>query len=280
VPHGRTDNGGPNDRGTWHDVPDWASEIWLGLADRYAAILDKHPKAASLKQAQYLGTLGTGNHFIELCLDQNDHVWVMLHSGSRGLGNRIGQYFIEKAKEEMRKYFISLQDMDCAYLVEKSELFDDYIDAVSWAQDFALRNRLAMMDQILLAIQPLLPPYAVTETVVNCHHNYVARENHGGKNVLVTRKGALRAREGDLGIIPGSMGTGSFIVRGKGNPDSFCSCSHGAGRRMSRADAKKEHHPRRSCRGNRARRVPKRCRCNRGIACRVQRHRCRDRGSN
>jgi tRNA-splicing ligase RtcB len=240
VPHGRTDNGGKNDRGTWHDVPDWASEIWLGLADRYAAILDKHPKAASLKQAQYLGTLGTGNHFIELCLDQNDHVWVMLHSGSRGLGNKIGRYFIEKAKEEMRKYFISLQDMDCAYLVEKSELFDDYIDAVSWAQDFALRNRLAMMDQILLAIQPLLPPYAVTETVVNCHHNYVARENHGGKNVLVTRKGAVRARDGDLGIIPGSMGTGSFIVRGKGNPDSFCSCSHGAGRRMSRTEAKQK----------------------------------------
>jgi tRNA-splicing ligase RtcB len=174
-------------------------------------------------------------------LDEEDHVWVMLHSGSRGVGNRIGTYFIEKAKKEMERYYIGdlLPDKDLAYLVEHSEIFDDYMAAVGWAQDFALENRKAMMDAVLGVLKKLLPPFSITETAVNCHHNYVARENHFGSNVWVTRKGAVRARKGDLGIIPGSMGTGSFIVEGLGNADSFCSCSHGAGRKMSRTEAKK-----------------------------------------
>jgi tRNA-splicing ligase RtcB len=242
VPHGRTDNGGKNDRGAWGSAPADQAARWSVLADQYDAIIAKHPKAASRKTAEFVGTLGTGNHFIELCLDENDAVWVMLHSGSRGVGNKIGQYFIDKAKEEMRRYFIDkyLADQDCAYLVEHTQLFDDYVEAVHWAQEFASENRKAMMAQTLSAVRTVLPEFSVTETAVNCHHNYISRENHFGANVIVTRKGAVRAREGDLGIIPGSMGTGSFIVRGLGNPDSFCSCSHGAGRRISRHQARKE----------------------------------------
>jgi len=241
VPHGRTDNGGKNDRGAWHDVPEAVAARWAVLADRYNAIIAKHPKAASFNNARHMGSLGTGNHFIEICLDEDDHVWVMLHSGSRGVGNRIGTYFIEKAKEEMRRYYIDkfLPDQDLSYLVEHSELFDDYMEAVHWAQDFAMENRLAMMEATLAAMRKHLPPFTVTKEAINCHHNYVARENHFGANVFVTRKGAVRARFGDLGIIPGSMGTGSFIVRGRGNADSFCSCSHGAGRAMSRGQARK-----------------------------------------
>jgi tRNA-splicing ligase RtcB len=241
VPHGRTDNGGANDRGAWGDIPAPATTAWEPLAARYDAILAKHPKAKAYNNARHIGTLGTGNHFIEVCLDENNDVWVMLHSGSRGAGNKIGMYFIEKAKEEMRRYHIEnyLPDQDLSYLVEHTVLFDDYVEAVHWAQDFALANREAMMRAVLLAMMKTLPAFGTTETAVNCHHNYVSRENHFGANVLVTRKGAVRARQGDLGIIPGSMGTGSFIVRGKGNPESFCSCSHGAGRAMSRGAAKK-----------------------------------------
>ncbi len=240
VPHGRTDNGGKNDRGTWCDCcPEHASSRWAALAAKYAKIVDKHPKAAAQKTAEFIGTLGTGNHFIEICLDEEDCVWVMLHSGSRGVGNRIGAYFIERAKEEMRRWHIDrfLPDQNCAYLVEKTELFDDYVEAVEWAQLFAAENREAMMGAILQALAKHTPPFSVTETAINCHHNYVARENHFGENVFVTRKGAVRARKKDMGVIPGSMGTGSFIVRGLGNAESFCSCSHGAGRRLSRGEA-------------------------------------------
>jgi tRNA-splicing ligase RtcB len=253
VPHGRTDNGGANDTGTWlsqgGDQLDWrdlaqrnASYRWAGLSDRYVKIVAKHPKVESRKKSQFIGTLGTGNHFIEICLDENDSVWVMLHSGSRGVGNRIGTYFIEKAKEEMRRYYIDkfLPDQDCAYLVEKTDLFYDYVEAVEFAQDFALENRKAIASQVFTSMRTVLPPFSLTETAVNCHHNYISRENHGGQNVIITRKGAVRARQGDLGIIPGSMGTGSFIVRGLGSPHSFCSCSHGAGRRMSRGEAKRK----------------------------------------
>jgi tRNA-splicing ligase RtcB len=241
VPHGRTDNGGANDRGAWHDIPAESVGRYTPLAARYDAIIAKHPKAKAYNSARHLGTLGTGNHFIEICLDEAGDVWVMLHSGSRGAGNKIGMYFIEKAKEEMRRYFIDkfLPDQDLAYLVDHTEIFDDYVEAVHWAQDFALENRMAMMDAVLRAMRLTLPPFEATDMAVNCHHNYVARENHFGANVLVTRKGAVRARDGDLGIIPGSMGTGSFIVRGKGNAESFHSCSHGAGRAMSRGAAKK-----------------------------------------
>ena len=213
---------------------------WDGLRDRYEEIIDKHPKAKPYNTARHMGTLGTGNHFIELCLDEDDRVWVMLHSGSRGPGNRFGTYFIELAKKDMERWFISLPDQDLAYLVEGSEHFNDYIDAVSWAQEYARENREAMMEAIFTALAGELPGLQnVDEKAVNCHHNYVAKENHYDANVWVTRKGAVRARKGDFGIIPGSMGAKSFIVRGKGNPESFHSCSHGAGRKMSRGAAKK-----------------------------------------
>lgn len=243
VPHGRTDSGGANDKGTFTIKTIIEDNLvrWDRLYQRYDALTAKHPRAKSRKTFEALGTLGTGNHFIELCLDENDDVWVMLHSGSRGLGNRIGTYFIDKAKEEMRRYHIDkfLPDADCAYLVEHTEIFDDYVEAVELAQDFAMENRKAMMVQTLAALRKTLPEFSVTETAINCHHNYISKENHFGENVFITRKGAVRARKGDLGIIPGSMGTGSFIVRGLGNTESFCSCSHGAGRKMSRTQAMK-----------------------------------------
>lgn len=242
VPHGRTDNGRENDRGAWQKVPRTSLARWKELEKTHNQIIEKHPKAKSYNTARHMGTLGTGNHFIEICLDEDDAVWVMLHSGSRGIGNRIGMYFISQAKREMERWHIDryLPDQDLAYLVENTELFDDYIEAVQWAQDFALENRNAMMEATLEALRAHLPAFHVTEMAVNCHHNYVTRENHFGENVWVTRKGAVRARKGDMGIIPGSMGTGSFIVRGKGNADSFHSCSHGAGRKMSRGEAKKK----------------------------------------
>ncbi len=240
VPHGRTDNGGPNDRGAWGDVPAEIGKLWAAsLADDYGKITDRHPKALARNTARHLGTLGTGNHFIEVCLDEQDFVWAMLHSGSRGCGNRIGTYFIQRAKKEMERWFIELPDKDLAYLVEGSELFDDYVMAVGWAQRFAALNRKRMMRSVLAAMAKTLPPFEPAETAVNCHHNYVTREHHFGNDVWLSRKGAVRARKGDLGIIPGSMGARSFIVRGKGDTESFHSCAHGAGRKMSRGEAKR-----------------------------------------
>lgn len=240
VPHGRTANGGKLDRGAWHNIPhavelEWASS----LREQYTHIVDKHPKARAFNTDRHLGTLGTGNHFIEVCLDEAGHVWAMLHSGSRGCGNRIGTYFIARAKKEMERWFIHLPDKDLAYLVEGSDLFNDYLKAVNWAQNYASLNRQLMMRAVLAAMEKTLPSFEATELTVNCHHNYVARENHFGENVWLTRKGAVRAREGDFGIIPGSMGAKSFIVVGKGNPQSFNSCAHGAGRSMSRTEAKR-----------------------------------------
>ena len=240
VPHGRTDNGGRNDVGAWQsEPPALAAAKWAALEDGYKAVVDKHPKAAHPRGFGHLGTLGTGNHFIELCLDENGDVWVMLHSGSRGVGNRFGSYFIERAKLEMRRWFINLPDQDLAYFPQGTEGFGDYFRAVSWAQSYARANREVMMDQVLGVLRAAFPDLTTTEEAVNCHHNYVAQERHFGKDVFVTRKGAVRAGEGELGIIPGSMGARSFIVRGKGDRDSFCTCSHGAGRAMSRAEAKR-----------------------------------------
>jgi tRNA-splicing ligase RtcB len=241
VPHGRTDNGGRNDRGAWKHTPSRPLEVWAGLKPRYDAIVEKHPKLGRGNDLNHLGTLGTGNHFIEVCLDEEAHVWLLLHSGSRGVGNRIGTYFIELAKRDMSRSHIDLPDKNLAYLPQGTKHFDDYVEAVHWAQDFAMGNRRLMMESIVAAVREsgVLPPFAATEDVVNCHHNYVAIEHHYGHDVFVTRKGAVRAREGDLGIIPGSMGAKSFIVRGKGNPESFHSCSHGAGRSMSRTEAKR-----------------------------------------
>ncbi len=242
VPHGRTDNGGRNDRGAWGDVPENIVTEWNNiLKNDFEKMAAKHKKLAKANTVKHLGSLGTGNHFIEVCLDEAEQLWFMLHSGSRGIGNRIGTYFIELAKQDMRRYHINLPDKDLAYLPEGTDYFDDYVEAVTWAQDFAFRNRRIMMERVIAAVEKCsgIPPFQAQLKAVNCHHNYVSREFHYGKNVLVTRKGAVRARQGDLGIIPGSMGARSFIVRGKGNPESFHSCSHGAGRVMSRTAAKK-----------------------------------------
>jgi tRNA-splicing ligase RtcB len=241
VPHGRTNHGGRGDAGAWREIPARNNEVWQTLKPRYDAILEKHPKLDRGNHSNHLGTLGTGNHFIEVCLDEAENVWFMLHSGSRGVGNRMGSYFIEVARADMQKFFINLPDKDLAYLSEGTEHFDDYVEAVEWAQDFARWNRHLMMEQIVGAVRDSgeVRPFTAELKAINCHHNYVARERHYGQNILVTRKGAVRAREGDMGIIPGSMGARSYIVRGKGNMESFTSCSHGAGRAMSRTEAKR-----------------------------------------
>lgn len=231
----------------WHNKTDkLLNNTFAQLEPGFKTILAKHPTIGKMgrdfedRVYRQIGTLGGGNHFIELCLDENDDVWVMLHSGSRNPGNCIGRYFIEKAKKEMERHFIQLPDKDLAYLVDGSDLYDDYIEAVSWAQDYAWRNRQVMMKLVLEALSRKLPAFDITDEAINCHHNYVSMENHFGANVHVTRKGAVRARVGDYGIIPGSMGAKSFIVRGLGNKDSFDSCSHGAGRMLSRTAAKKQ----------------------------------------
>ena len=241
VPHGRTSNGGRGDKGAWGELPDTVAREWAGMADGFEALCDRHPKLRKCNSAVHLGTLGSGNHFIELCLDEADRVWVMLHTGSRGLGNRIGSHFIALAKRDMKRWFIRLPDANLAYIPEGSEHFSDYVAAVGFAQDFALKNRELMMRHVMeaLANHDELPDFDAWVAGVNCHHNYVANETHYGERVWVTRKGAVRAGKGELGIIPGSMGARSYIVRGKGNRESFCSCSHGAGRRMSRAEAKR-----------------------------------------
>ena len=239
VPHGFVSTKGRARKGGWEVVPNSVGTRWRALDDRYRALIDKHPRISHKAPAHQLGSLGTGNHFIEICLDENDAVWVMLHSGSRGPGNVIGQYFIELAKKDMMRHSVHLPDKDLSYLSEGTEHFDDYIEALNWAQEYAWENRQAMMDAVLSVLRKHLPRFQIGDMAVNCHHNYAVQENHFGADVWVTRKGAVRARKGDLGIIPGSMGTGSFIVRGKGNADSFCSCSHGAGRAMSRSEAKR-----------------------------------------
>ncbi|HUS28184.1 MAG TPA: RtcB family protein [Kofleriaceae bacterium] len=239
VPHGRTSNGGRGDRGAWSKLPTAANKAWRDLDSTFKEIVDKHPRIGGGNDVNHLGTLGGGNHFIEVCLDERDKVWFMLHSGSRGVGNRIGSYFIDLAKRDMRRHINNLPDNDLAYLREGTTHFADYVQAVEWAQKFAMTNRQLMMDAVVGVAKKELPPFKLGELAVNCHHNYVAREHHFGKDVFVTRKGAVRARQDDLGIIPGSMGARSFIVRGKGNPESFHSCSHGAGRTMSRGEAKR-----------------------------------------
>ena len=207
------------------------------LTDRHPELLKAFGKFS--KWTNQMGTLGGGNHFIEVCLDETNQVWVMLHSGSRGIGNAIASYFIALARKDMERWMIQLPDRDLAYFPEGSEHFADYVEAVHWAQDYAMQNRTSMLELVLAALQRHLPPFTVTTEAVNCHHNYVAQEHHFGENVWVTRKGAIRARVGDLGIVPGSMGARSFIVRGLGNPESFCSSAHGAGRKMSRTAAEK-----------------------------------------
>lgn len=241
IPHGRTNDGGVGDRGAWGEVPDSAATAWELLRADWQRVVDRHPKAAARNTVNHLGTLGGGNHFFEICLDERRNVWAMLHSGSRGLGNRFGQYFIELAKKDMAEAIGDLPDRDMAYFSEGTQHFNDYFDAVTLAQKFAFVNRTLMMNNALTAMRAtnLFPKFDVVDRAINCHHNYVNKERHFGQDLYVTRKGAVRAGFGELGIIPGSMGAKSFIVKGKGNAESFCSCSHGAGRKMSRGEAKR-----------------------------------------
>jgi tRNA-splicing ligase RtcB len=228
-----------------HRKDDEIERNWIDRGEMFNAwseLFKQFPemKANSNNTLAQLGTLGGGNHFIEVCLDENQDVWIMLHSGSRGTGNAIGRHFIEKAKEACAMWHIELPDNDLAYFPEGTTLFDDYSKAVEWAQGYAFENRAVMLERVITALRKSIgKPFEITSEAINCHHNYIARESHFGQNLWVTRKGAIRAREGDLGIIPGSMGQRSYIVRGKGNPESYCSCSHGAGRVMSRTEAKR-----------------------------------------
>jgi len=243
VPHGmspKTRNHKGRDAGSWNNPPPAVDAGWAKLKGEFDAICRKYPKLRGTNNYKHLGTLGSGNHFVEVCLDEEGAVWVMLHSGSRGVGNAIGTHFIELARQDMRRHQVNLPDQDLAYLEEGTEHYDDYVEAVGWAQKFARINREVMMHNVIHAMRGVLPkPFDTHLEAVNCHHNYVQNEKHFGKDVLLTRKGAVSARRGELGIIPGSMGAKSYIVRGKGNPDSFHSCSHGAGRVMSRTEAKR-----------------------------------------
>ena len=239
MPHGRTSRG--RDKGAWEHPPAPALAAWARLKPRFHAITAKHGRIKSSNHVTHLGTLGTGNHFIEVCLDEADRVWIMLHSGSRGVGNKIGTHFIELAKQDMRQHLANLPDEDLAYLKEGAAHFDDYVEAVGWAQDFAMTNRRLMMQAVLRAMQGVAGDPAVRgggrrrQLPPQLRHPRAPRR----AGVYVTRKGAVRAGAGDLGIIPGSMGARSYIVRGRGNPESYESCSHGAGRAMSRNEAKR-----------------------------------------
>jgi tRNA-splicing ligase RtcB (3'-phosphate/5'-hydroxy nucleic acid ligase) len=240
VPHGRVAMRGRRDPGAWDTPPVEADAAWATLVDGFDEISEIEPRLKNTNNRKHLGTLGTGNHFIEVCLDTEGAVWFMLHSGSRGVGNAIGTLYIERAREEAIKNNANLPDKDLAYFEEGSKYFGDYVRGVEWAQRFAKLNREVMMQRVIAATKTVIKkPFETHLEAVNCHHNYVQRETYFGEDVFVTRKGAVSAKAGELGIIPGSMGAKSYIVRGKGNPESFMSCSHGAGRTMSRTQAKK-----------------------------------------
>lgn len=238
------ENAVPVGRGshTIDNIPKFIENAWYRELKNDYQLVESRAKKITPRDSPglQLGTLGGGNHFIEICLDESDRVWIMLHSGSRGIGNRIGTYYISEAKEDMREHIKNLPDANLAYLIEGSKLFEDYVSAVEWSQKYAKINRELMLELVTAALYDSIGKSkpAVLQGIVSCHHNYISREEHFGQYVWVTRKGAVRAKEGDLGIIPGSMGVKSYIVRGKGNPDSFHSCSHGAGRRHSRSKAK------------------------------------------
>ena len=240
VPHGSNPRSRGRDQGSWENPPETVDQIWATLADEFDALCELHPRLKNTNNRKHLGTLGTGNHFIEVCLDEEGAVWFMLHSGSRGVGNAIGTHFIELAKKDAERHERNLPDQDLAYFEEGAQYFGDYVRAVSWAQKFAQHNREVMMTNLVATVRKVITkPFESHVEAVNCHHNYVQQERHFGEDVFVTRKGAVSAAKGQMGIIPGSMGARSFIVRGLGNPESFDSCSHGAGRVMSRTKAKK-----------------------------------------
>ena len=240
VPHGSNPRSRGRDQGSWENPPETVDQIWATLSDEFDALCEIHPRLKNTNNRKHLGTLGSGNHFIEVCLDEEGAVWFMLHSGSRGVGNAIGTHFIELARKDAERHERNLPDKDLAYFEEGAQYFGDYVRAVSWAQQFAQRNREVMMTNLIATVRKVIAkPFESHVEAVNCHHNYVQQERHFGEDVFVTRKGAVSARKGQMGIIPGSMGARSFIVRGLGNPESFDSCSHGAGRVMSRTKAKK-----------------------------------------
>ena len=240
VPHGSNPRSRGRDQGSWENPPETVDQIWATLAGEFDALCQIHPRLKNTNSRKHLGTLGSGNHFIEVCLDEAGFVWFMLHSGSRGVGNAIGTHFIELAKKDAERHQRNLPDQDLAYFEEGAQYFGDYVRAVSWAQQFAQRNREVMMTNLIATVRKVIAkPFESHVEAVNCHHNYVQQERHFGEDVFITRKGAVSARKGQMGIIPGSMGARSYIVRGLGNPESFDSCSHGAGRVMSRTKAKK-----------------------------------------
>ncbi|OUC91219.1 RtcB family protein [Streptosporangium minutum] len=189
--------------------------------------------------AAQFGTLGSGNHFVEVCLDERDHVWTVLHSGSRGIGNQLATKHIGEAKKLMKQYFITLEDPDLAYLVQGTPQFTAYIEDMLWAQRYAMASRARMAEVLVASLVEVVGQGSALRTI-NCHHNFTQQERHHGRDVWITRKGAIKAADGDEGVIPGSMGTRSYIVTGLGNPASYNSCSHGAGRRMSRTEARRK----------------------------------------
>ena len=245
VPHGMSPkqfrrSGANRDQGSWETAPKEADLAWGQLVDEFNAICELYPRLKNTNNHRHIGTLGGGNHFIEICLDESGGVWIMLHSGSRGVGNAMGTLFIDLARKDAEQHQRNLPDKDLAYFEEGAQYFGDYVRGVGWAQKFARLNREVMMQRVIGALRKVIrKPFDTHLEAVNCHHNYVQKETHFGQEVFITRKGAVSARLGELGIIPGSMGVKSYIVRGKGNPESFMSCSHGAGRTMSRTKAKK-----------------------------------------
>lgn len=220
--------------GQGHGEVSRAADRWLA-ANRPATELDGKQRT---KVAKQFGTLGSGNHFVELCVDERGRVWLVLHSGSRGIGNQLAQMHIGTARRLAKDLQLRLEDRDLAYLVEGTPEFETYIADMLWAQDYARANRDQMMDGALRAVLAFVGHGRETRRI-NCHHNFTQREVHDGQELWITRKGAIKADVGDLGVIPGSMGTRSYIVRGRGSAASWTSCSHGAGRRHSRTKAKK-----------------------------------------
>jgi len=243
IPNGRTNEGQKGDWGAWNDVPPHVAQVWKDrLEAHFKTIVLKHPKVigSNLNNINHLGTLGTGNHFVEITIDEQNRVGILLHSGSRGIGNALARYFITEAKEEMLRKGIDLPDKDLAYLTEDQQAFRDYVEAFEWAAEYATASRELMMDAAFRALSEGLGlPVNKVGTQISCHHNYISREVFYNQDVWLIRKGAVSAKKDQLGIIPGAMGAKSYIVRGKGNEASYMSCSHGAGRSMSRTEAKR-----------------------------------------
>ena len=242
LPHGRTDNGGRNDVGAWQqELPDIVKAAWMGLEGGYKEICKKNPRIYHERVEGQLGTLGTGNHMCEISIDPDENIWILIHSGSRGPGAKIASHFVALAKKEMNRWYIKLpgNDYDLSYFPDSTEYFGDYLEAANWAAKYAAANREIMSEIVLKVLHKDTRKNIEIDTVINCHHNYVVKEKHFGQQIYLTRKGAISARLGELGIIPGSMGDKTYIVEGLGNRESFYSASHGAGRMMSRTEATK-----------------------------------------